>query len=426
MIALTTSVASAASTTLDDELGRIVSNTYNRFAKSTTNVNLANAHSQAEKAYKAQDYASALQILASNQALNPAHLNATEIQPVIRLALQLYCYTKVEQLLAEAQQQANTLAEAKLVFELARFYAANERWPQVTKILSDDSLFEQLTKADKSEAYVLLGSSLQKQKKHREAIRIYEKVAADSVHFRLAQLNLASAYIRQDWWTDAYGAINSALKENNGKRDALDYRLFTMLGYSQIQFGFYRDARESFRNVAIASDYFQRSLLGLGVAALHQEDFIGALNAFDKLRVLPQQDISTAEAHLLSAFTLRQLEQFDAAKNRYQEAIDYYQNLSSNINSQINSTTLLTIKFLRPEHNEDKLLGNNARKLVLLEALVQSGPSVQEAAAITSLKIKISSETGQRANSLLGEEKNVIDSYLSQSQFGLASLYDQK
>jgi tetratricopeptide (TPR) repeat protein len=426
MIAFTTPIASAAPATLDDELGRIVSSTYHRLTKPATDIDWVHIHSRAENAYNAQDYLGALHILAANHALNTAHLDAPEQQPIIRLALQLYCHTQVEQLLAEAQRQANSSAEARLAFELARFYAANEHWLRVSKLLSDDSIFDQLTKTDRSEALVLLGSALQKQKKHRETIRIYGKVNAGSEHFRLAQLNLAAAYIRQDWWTDAHTAINSALKENTGKRDALDYRLFTMLGYSQIQFGFYRDARESFRNVAIASQYFQRALLGLGVAALHQQDFIGALNAFDKLRALPQQDISTAEAYLLSAFTLRQLEQFDAATSRYQEAIDYYQKLSADINAQINSTTPIALHFLRPEHSADKLLRNNTRKKTLLAALSQASPGAQEAAAIANLQTKLSSETSQHAGNLLREEKTVIDSYLSQSQFGLASLYDKK
>ncbi|PUA26833.1 MAG: hypothetical protein B0W54_20600 [Cellvibrio sp. 79] len=417
MLSFTTWAASPAPANLDDELGRVISTTYNSFAKSATNANLADVRRQTEKAYQAKDYAGALQILANNNVLNAAYLNDPEIQPLVRLALQVYGHALVEQLLLEAQQQANTIAEARLTFELARFYAANEHWPKVTTLLSDISLFEQLVADDRTEAYVLQGTALQKQKKHREALRIYEKISANSKHFRVAQLNLASANLRQEWWTDAHAAINTALKENKNKRDALDYRLFTMLGYSQIQFGFYRDARESFRNVAISSEYAQRALLGLGVAALHQQDFIGALNAFDKLRAQPQRDISVAEAYLLSAFTLRQLEQFDAATGRYEEAIDYYQKLSSDIAAQANNST--SIHFLRPDHSNDKLLRNNAIKIALLDGL---SPTPQ----ITNLKSKFNTESGQRVSEFLREEKNAIDSYLSQSRFGLASLYDHK
>lgn len=423
MVALNAWAAPPKPVDLDNELGRVVSNTYNRLAKSAINSSkLANILNSAEKAYQTQDYAGALHILASNHALNVANVNDADFQAVVRLALQLYCHTRVEELLAEAQQQADHLTEATLSFELARFYADNEHWQKIIRVFSDTSLFEQLTKKDLAEAYVLLGTALQKQKKHRAAIPIYEKVAVGSAHFRLAQLNLASAFIRQDWWTDAHTAINAALNENKGKRDPLDYRLFTMLGYSQIQFGFYRDARESFRNVAISSNYAQRALLGLGIAALHQQDFIGALNAFDKLRVQQKNDISVAEAYLLSAFALRQLEQFDAATGRYQEAIDYYQTLSNNIDAQLNVSGPTTIAFLRPEHAGDKLIRNNTRKLLLLDGLSGSA----ENNAIATIRTKISNENSARVSKLLRSEKEAIDSYLSQSRFGLASLYDKK
>lgn len=416
--------ATPAQMNIDDELGRVISSAYNRIAgNSTAGKNLAEVLVQAEKAYQTKDYAGALHILATHHALAKSRLDDEKLQAVTRLALQVYCLPLVEQLLTEARQQGDSLAEAKLIFELVRFYAENEHWSKITVLLKDPSLLEQLSGTDTAEGYVLLGTALQKQKKHREAMRFYEKVITGSDHFRIAQLNLASALLRQEWWTDAQIAINAALKENKAKRDELDFRMFTMLGYSQIQFGFYRDARESFRNVALSSQYAQRALLGLGIAALHQQDFIGALNAFDKLRTQTARDISVAEAHLLSAFTLRQLEQFDAATGHYQEAIDYYQNLSAEIDTLLKSTTSVSIHFLRPENNNDKKLINTARKIALLNGV---GKYVAETPGIALLNAKLGAISAERAAALLREEKNAIDSYLSQSRFGLASLYDQK
>lgn len=411
---------------IDDELGRVISTTYSRIANTSNHVkDLAGTLEQAEKSYHAKDYAGALQLLATSRALSNSRLDDPNLQSLTRLALQLYCLPQVEQLLREAQQQNYQQAQAIITFELTRFYSTNENWAAVIRLLKDPGILEQLTTNDAAEAYVLLGSALQKQKKHREAMRFYERINSESEHFRIAQLNLASALLRQEWWTDAHIAINAALQTNKGKRDELDYRLFTVKGFSQIQFGFYRDARESFRNVAISSQYAQRALLGLGIAALHQQDFIGALNAFDKLRAQQQSDISVAEAHLLSAFTLRQLEQFDAATARYQEAIDYYQKVSQDLEALLNSTTNVSIHFLRPENNKDKTLKNSASKIALLNDLSKIA-SGTEANTIASLKSRLSQVSAERAASLLREEKNAIDSYLSQSRFGLASLYDHK
>lgn len=417
--------ASSSQETIDNELGILASTSYNQLAKTKpASDNLGSVYVRANSAYQKQNYAATLQILAENRALDASHLSDKELQPTVRLALQLYAHPLVEILLQEAQQQGDALTEAKLTFELARFYAINEHWAKVTTLLANDSVFELLNREDTAEAYVILGTAMQKQKKHREAIKIYEKVNEGSAHFRIAQLNLASALLRQDWWTDAHIAINSALKENTGKRDQLDFRLYTMMGYSQIQFGFYRDARESFRNIAISSQYAQRALLGLGIAALHQQDFIGALNAFDKLRQQETKDISVAEAYLLSAFSLRQLEQFDAATSRYQEAINYYQTLSAEIESFMVSEKEASIRFLRSENNNDGLLRNNAKKIALLNDLPEL--VAVNTKTVSALKDKIANQSAQHANHLLREEKNTIDSYLSQSRFGLASLYDHK
>lgn len=419
--------ASPAQGNIDSELGRVVSSAYIQIANnSASKKDLVVAVEEADKAYSAKDYAKALQILASNHALSPAHLEDETLQAATRLALKLYCLPQIETLIAQAHEQGDSLAEARLLFELARFYADNERWAEATTVLKDLSIFEQLSSDDFTEAQVILGTALQKQKKHREAMRFYEKISAESPHFRIARLNLASALLRQEWWTDAQIAINAALQSNKSKRDELDYRLFTLLGFSQIQFGFYRDARESFRNVAISSEYAQRALLGLGISALHQQDYIGALNAFDKLRTQPKRDISIAEAHLLSAFTLRQLEQFDAATDRYQEAINYYQTVASDLDALLKSTSSVSVQFLRPENNNDKTLQTTALKMALLNGLTTLGMGGSAASAIPSLNTRLASISAERAGALLREEKNAIDSYLSQSQFGLASLYDKK
>ena len=427
MISSTTWAASPTSENIDNNLGYIISRSYDHFAKSASNANQLNEiQLKAEQYFSNEKYAEALKTLATNNALNAKYFSDPKMQSTIRLALQLHSQVIVEELLAQANQQANVGVEGIITFELSRFYADLENWDKVIHLLSDDSLFEQLSLADRAEANVLLGTALQKQKKHREAMKLYERVSEDSDYFRIAQLNLATSYLRQEWWTDAFSSINNALKVNIKKRDALDYRLYTVLGYAQIQFGFYRDARESFRNIAISSEYANRALLGLGIAALHQQDFIGALNAFDTLRTKAQPDISVAEAHLLSAFTLRQLEQYDAATSRYQEAINYYQKISSDIAIKLSSAEPVSLTFLHKQYSTDKILINNDKKLSLLNSLEKMNVDHNGSSATNNLRSKINRESAQRAAKLLQEEKDTIDSYLSQSRFGLASLYDHK
>lgn len=92
----------------------------------------------------------------------------------------------------------------------------------------------------------------------------------------------------------------------------------------------------------------------------------------------------------------------------------------------LKSTSSVSVQFLRPENNNDKTLQTTALKMALLNGLTTLGMGGSAASAIPSLNTRLASISAERAGALLREEKNAIDSYLSQSQFGLASLYDKK
>ncbi|OZY87487.1 hypothetical protein CBP51_11085 [Cellvibrio mixtus] len=360
-------------------------------------------------------------------------IHLPQIQKISALALSLHNIAISETLLKKAKNQGDTFSEARITFELAKYYADQGQWSNVIIILKDSRVIENLTKDDAAEVNLLIGTALQQQKKHREAMVYYDKVKPESIHYRLAQLNLATANIRQDWWTDAHLAIQRALKASGSERDELYYRLYTVLGFSQLQFGFYRDARESFRNISLNSDYINRALLGLGMAALHQEDFIGALNAFNLLREKNENDISVAESHLLVAFTLRQLGQSEAALKAYQEAIDYYSTLLSKQKEAISSITpnptedlLMSKIFLRPETRNNKQLNEIAEKITIISNLQKYSLSSNRINDLDAAKKFIEKEYTSVTQELLNTEQESIASYLSQSKFGLATIYDGK
>lgn len=360
-------------------------------------------------------------------------INSPQVQQITAVALSLHGAEVAQSLLLQAKDQGDSFSEARISFELAKYHADEARWPEVVRLLKNATIIESLAKEDAAEANLLLGMALQQQKKHRDAMSYYEKIKPDSAHYRLAQLNYATANIRQDWWTDAHLAIQSALKINGNKKDELDYRLYTVLGFSQIQYGFYRDARESFRNVAIKSSYTNRALLGLGMAALHQEDFIGALSAFNHLREKQENDISIAESYLLSAFALRQLGQHEAALASYQEAVTYYQQLErkqsalySNLANRPINLQLNESIFIRPEARHNKQLRRLFEKVGIIDNLLAQPLSNTQANTLTTIKISLEKNYQTLAQQLLAKEQESIKSYLSQSQFGLATLYDGK
>ena len=384
-----------------------------------------------EIAIKNDDPATALTTIARNMPIIAQQINSPKAQTIAELALSVHGIGIAQSLLSVAREQGDNFSEARMVFELAKYHADETRWAEVITLLKNPTIIESLTKEDAAEANLIIGTALQQQKKHREAMVYYEKIKPDSLHYRLAQLNLATANIRQDWWTDAHLAIQNALKVNKSKKDELDFRLYTVLGFSQIQYGFYRDARESFRNVTLTSQYTNRALLGLGVAALHQEDFIGALNAFNHLREKQESDISVAEAYLLSAFALRQIGQHEAATARYQEAISYYEQLAAKqtiaasdlANKPINLQANADI-FIRPESKNNKRLRRVFEKIRLIDSLLSQSLAGNRTSALTNSKATLEKNYRTLAQKMLLKEQETIQSYLSQSKFGLATLYD--
>lgn len=359
-------------------------------------------------------------------------IHRPEIQKLTALALRAHNLALAESFLTQARQQGDAFAEARILLEITKYHAALENWDFVTQVLLTAHFTEGLDKDSAAEANLLAGSALQKQKKHREAMKFYAKVPADSIHYRVAQLNLATANIRQEWWTDAHDAIKQALTANTAHADELDYRLYTLLGFSQIQFGFYRDARENFRKVSLTSNYTHRALLGLGLAALHQKDYRGALNAFSHLREKKAWDISVAESYLLTAFTLRQLRQYDKASDAYQQAIDYYADLQQQQAALVSrfhtyaQTDSNTFSFLRPESQQNKPLQMLAEQLNLLTDLANYPLADSLKQSLRHSQSQLQAEYADIALSLLQREQQTIASYLSQSKFGLAAIYDEQ
>lgn len=431
------SVHAAAETAADDAFYKVTSAAYRDIGQNQkigiAIADLGKIIKAAETAKSTNDSVTAITSITRNLSGISKQIHLPEIQKIANIGLSLHNLAIATDLLRVAQDQGDIYSEARITFELAKYHADQGRWTEALKLLKNPGIIESLTKENAAEANLLIGSSLQRQKKHRDAMPFYEKITSDSPHYRLAQLNLATANIRQDWWSDAQLAIQNALKINHKKKDELDNRLYTLLGYSQIQFGFYRDARESFRNVSINSSYANRALLGLGMAALHQEDFIGALNAFKRIRGKQDHDISVAESYLLSAFTLRQLGQHEAALESYQAAVVYYSTIDKTqtdlLSSIINRSATIPQPqqiFLRSESRDDKKLRNLEEKINLITDLQAQQLPNDRVAALTNTKISLEKSYLLAAQQLLTSEHEAIKSYLSQSKFGLATLYDGK
>ncbi|MGD8175048.1 tetratricopeptide repeat protein [Marinimicrobium sp. ARAG 43.8] len=181
--------------------------------------------------------------------------------------------------------------------------------------------------------YLLLIQALtwQQQGKHREAIKIYQSFRPKDSHYTEARTNLAIAYLRQGWWSDAHREIQTVLgRPLNAEHQN---RLRMMLGLSQLQQGFYRDARQTFGLIDLHSRYVGHAWRGIGLCALHTADYTGALNAFQRLKAMDLA--SLPDGPFMVAFTFDHMNQLTLARLNYEEALLHYQTRIQQLETQL-------------------------------------------------------------------------------------------
>ena len=206
---------------------------------------------------------------------------------------------------------------------LAQYDIARQRWQEaVGAAAAGDTAGGQ---EEMSRLRFLHGVALQELRKHRAALTQYAKVTRTSPHYRQAQLNMAIANIRQDWWTDGHAIITELLGDPHQATDAaFNDRLNTVLGFSLMRQQYYRSARDAFRNVGLDGPYTNKALLGILLSAMHQQDYVGALNAAKSLNRTAVRDLPADEAPLLLGYIYERLQQPATAMAAYSEAVDYY------------------------------------------------------------------------------------------------------
>lgn len=442
LCALYISVSAAApitqpsSSQLDTDYQRITTRAYRELTKKNPLFALPQPKiktllRQVERADQENNVELTVGLIAANLHLLQKDFDAEAAQRLTRLLLKHHAVGLANEVLEITRQGNDDYALARQDFEFAKYLAAHENWQAALSHLNAIDIANTLPRDTADQAFILLGAALQDQKKHRDAINYYERIKPESPEYRVAQLNLAVAYIRQDWWTDTHIAINRALKKNDNKKDELTNRLYTVLGFSQLQHGFYRDSRESFRNVHLKSIYSNRALLGLGLAALHQEDFIGALNAFNHLKQRDANDVSVSESYLLSAFALMQLKQSKTASASYTEAITfyeqksaYYQALISTLNDKAKTLSARQQQDIKREAVGSLRIVKLASQQEQLEQLAAHPLSTATKKAVDQIEFLIAQEYRAQVQQLLTHKQAAIDSYLSQARFGLARLFD--
>ncbi|MFK5892003.1 MAG: hypothetical protein QM504_02150, partial [Pseudomonadota bacterium] len=380
------------------------------------------------------DSITAIQLIYYNLTTVKDNLDTQAVFDIIELLLDKNEWNLANSLFRTIKDDGDQSLLATVQFLFAKYHAQRNEWIQVNNLL--EGHFAELSEENSAYAYLLNGSALQHLKKHRQAVSNYNKIKNTSQYYNYAQLNTAIANIRQGWWTDAQVKIRNLIKEyNKSNENELTNRLYLVLGYALLQREYYRDAREAFRHIGLNSRYTNRALLGIGLTATSQGDYIGGLNALTILKDKKTFDLSVDESYLLVPYIYEKLQQENIVNSTYSEAMSYYQKRIKHLNNISKRHSILT--SLEYDNNTKSFIIQNNKLNYgnkFPESFIRSFKKLNELNKFTSNKAltkKINRLTKKYdlifqiiINNLTSQRKEYLKSYLNQSRYGLARLYD--
>jgi hypothetical protein len=337
-------------------------------------------------------------------------------------------------LLKSMQDEGDKSLLATMQFSFAKYHAERHQWPQVNTLL--DGMITELSLENAAYANLLHSSALQHLKKHRLAITGYNKVPASSPYYAYAQLNIAIADIRQGWWTDAQTTINDLISNTDkDNSDELMNRIYLVLGYALLQKEYYREARDAFRHIGLDSRYTSSALLGIGLTATSQGDFVGGLNALSSLKDKKSFDLSVDESYLLIPYIYENLQQELTASASYTEAMTYFQQRIKSLEDMSKrKIDISTVKY--DDKTENVIIENNSLdygrhypvsiidNYRILKQYLTLTNDIKIKFEIEALITKHDSLFQLMVVELLKQRISFLKSYLNQSRYGLARLYD--
>ena len=345
-------------------------------------------------------------------------LNAEDQILVVKHVLSLNALNTAGKLKQVISNQSNSYLELIVNVEFAEYYYKQGDWDGVLQIL--DINLESLPLAQLEKCYFLKAIALQKLKRHRESIDLYDRVSKSSTLYKQAQLNKAVALIRQDWWSDAHGVIEALIATSTpSQQDELINRLYLMIGFSLLRNEYLREARQAFRNVTVDSRYLIKSLFGISLVAIKQKDYAGALNSIKLIQGEQQDNLETYEVNILLPLVYQNLGDYKAAIASYESAIKYYQNKLMEIELLNERQSMLILeRFESPSNHQAQ------KDLALLEQIRKFNITPKLKGDIDKT-IRVYKQHIEDTNTIeINKIKQALQSYLSQSKFGLAKLYD--
>jgi len=372
-----------------------------------------------------------------NLPLIEENINEPAIAELIDMLLKQNDFNTANLIFQLIKDEGDEFLIAKISLNFAEYYNNREDWEQVIQLLNIE--LGELSSEAFNRVNLLTGIALQHLRFHRKAVRIYQQIPTTSKDYPLAQLNIAVAHIRQDWWTDAQIVINQLLKNQQVLAEPeLENRLYLMLGYSLLSKEFLREAREAFRNVSVESVHANKAIMGIALTAISQNDYASAINALQILKKKPLKSLVSEEANLLLPSVYKMLEKYQAADSGYVDAINHFQIRSVQLGRYATSDKFYTLDNISISKNGDFVLENSPLSINQhypphlignynkLKNLIEQTTNSQLKTQANDLLYEYTTRIDRVIKALLQNRVTQLESYLSQSRYNLAKLYDHK
>lgn len=375
-------------------------------------------------------------LIQNNFTFIESNIDSKEVIDIVDFLLNRNSLFLANKIYKVAKNEGESSLVSNISFIYAKYYIKRKEWEKA--LIHIKGTYNALTSEDANLARLYTGIALQKLKKHRPAVKIYSQITKGSKYYPTARLNIATAYIRQDWWTDAHNEINNLINNKNlRKNNETINRLYLVLGYSLLHKEFYRDSREAFRNIELDSAYFNKALLGIALTATNQEDYIGALNAINILKEKQNYDLSVDESHLLLPYIYEKLSRNLTASAGYTDAQMYYQERIKKINLIKMHNNIDAKEILKNNHKiniENNIIDASKHypasfleNSTHLDELSIYKTHIKDKILLkrfSSLRNKHASLLAKITNDVFNTRLTHLESYMNQSRFGLARLFD--
>jgi len=280
---------------------------------------------------------------------------------------------------------------------------------------------------------LMYGVSLQQVGRYDEAVEYYRLITHTSEYQLYATLNETASQLSRETTLEQARQLQAHVE--NGELpmegEVRDY-LSLMAGYHFLEQMQYFAARDVFGRISMGSRYFNRALLGVAYATAKQEQYARALSYTTILRAKGSTDLAVDESYLLAGYILSKSQRLRAASAAYSDAMGYYEErikrIDSFLNAELESESIFELASdinLMREYPEARSLFDNMKTLGVF--LVRSDlfePNLGFYQRIRELYTDYTAIIEEMVRVYMVERRVHLESYLSQSRFGLVQMFD--